>query len=1112
MTEKTSTTIDESLYSRQLLTFGAETMLKLSKSKVLILNANGLAVEIAKNLVLAGVKSLTVQSTTKATLFDQTTHFFVSEKDVGENLAIVSAQKLQELNPYVDVKSLTKEFKDLSEETKKQYSIIICVDTLIGESVKINKYCRNNNIKSIYTGSYGLFSWCFCDFGEEFYIQDPTGEELKEILVTHITRESPGVITCDKSHNLSTGDKIKFREVMGMEQLNDDNQAFIVKKVDLLRFSIPSTLEYSEYLGGGIITPQKQGKVMKFKSLEESILEPVFQLCDFAKMDSKQLHLAFRSIDKYRTEFGRYPNGWSIEDTNKVLEMAKKINEEAIETGSYIESKIDFDLIQKMSFTAKGKISPIASVMGGFVAQECVKAVTAKYTPLNQWLQFDCRELYPKKISNDLIEKRYKRCEKIKNKTRYEALEIALGRSVVDKLSTLRLFMIGAGAIGCELLKNFALLGIGRKDIPNKKKEKEQEQEQEKEKEKGQEEIQEEIVEKKEWDGKNGSGIIVTDMDLIEKSNLNRQFLFRSKHIQKSKSKKAKKAILKMNPEIRVQSRMDKIGTETENIYDNNFISSFDCLVNALDNIPTRLYMDNRSINCNIPLLDSGTLGTKGHTQVQIPYLTQTYGDYRDPPEESVPFCTLKSFPNLIEHCIEWSRDKFETLFTMKIKAIETLISQFDSIQGYLKVGKENNKINQFLGVKQANKILNNYPKHFETCIHFGRVIFEQWFVHKIQLLLFFFPHDHKDEEGFNFWNPPKKRPPKILEFDVNDDVHYSFVLNAALIFANIWGVSAPNEKDLNKQYMKKCLENLIVPEFVLSKKAKSKKIVTDEKETEKPVQQKENNITLEELKSLSEKLVLLIGENKEKEIKITAQEFEKDDDSNHHIDFIHACSLLRARNYGIKPVDRLKTKKIAGKIIPAVATTTSVVSGLITIELIKLATSSALRGKHPKKVLEKLLKKKSILSLDDFKCAFLNLALPIITFVNPGTVKTNKVNLNQMGVLTYSKWDKLEVWHPNLTINRFKQFWKKKIGLNVVSIIHRGVFCYDEMTNKNNSKEMLNKKIISLIKHRRNQKFIDLVVIFEDSKKKLVETPIIRFYLSVKKSNKKKKSKTKKK
>jgi len=73
---------------------------------------------------------------------------------------------------------------------------------------------------------------------------------------------------------------------------------------------------------------------------------------------------------------------------------------------------------------------------------------------------------------------------------------------------------------------------------------------------------------------------------------------------------------------------------------------------------------------------------------------------------------------------------------------------------------------------------------------------------------------------------------------------------------------------------------------------------------------------------------------------KVNITEFEKDDDSNFHIDFISAVANLRARNYTIEEVPRHKVKLIAGKIIPAIATATAMIVGTVGFEVLKFVAN----------------------------------------------------------------------------------------------------------------------------------------------------------------------------
>ena len=96
-----------------------------------------------------------------------------------------------------------------------------------------------------------------------------------------------------------------------------------------------------------------------------------------------------------------------------------------------------------------------------------------------------------------------------------------------------------------------------------------------------------------------------------------------------------------------------RVGSDTENVFHDDFWDGLSGVCTALDNVDARLYVDSRCLFYCKPMLESGTLGTKGNTQVVVPYVTENYGAARDPPEASIPVCTLKIFPNKIEPTLQ---------------------------------------------------------------------------------------------------------------------------------------------------------------------------------------------------------------------------------------------------------------------------------------------------------------------------------------------------------------------------------------------------------------------------------------------------------------------------
>lgn len=99
-------------------------------------------------------------------------------------------------------------------------------------------------------------------------------------------------------------------------------------------------------------------------------------------------------------------------------------------------------------------------------------------------------------------------------------------------------------------------------------------------------------------------------------------------------------------------------------------------MTTALDNIDARLYVDRRCVLYGKWLVDSGTLGTKGNTQVVIPFLTESYASSADPPEQAIPMCTLKSFPYQPDHCVAWGRSIFDKHFFSGPRILQSALTQ----------------------------------------------------------------------------------------------------------------------------------------------------------------------------------------------------------------------------------------------------------------------------------------------------------------------------------------------------------------------------------------------------------------------------------------------------
>lgn len=764
--------IDESLYSRQLYVLGHEAMKRMGASNVLIVGLKGLGVEIAKNIALAGVKSLTLYDPAPVQIADLSSQFFLTPSDVGKPRDEVTVPRVAELNAYTPVKLHQSPGLDGELSQFDKYQVVVLTNAPIHQQKAIGDYCHSKGIYVVIADTYGLFGSVFCDFGEKFTCIDPTGETPLNGIVAGIDEEGLVSALDETRHGLEDGDYVTFSEVEGMEALNGAEPRKITVKGPYT-FSIGDVSGLGQYKRGGMYQQVKMPKIINFKDFTTALKEPEFLISDFAKFDRpQQLHLGFQALHAFQLTHKRLPNPMDDDDAIVVLGAAKKFAEQ-----EGLDIELNEKLLKELSYQAQGDLNPMAAYFGGIVAQEVLKAVSGKFQPINQWMYFDSLESLPTstKRSAEL-------CKPIGS--RYDGQIAVFGTEFQDKIANLKQFLVGAGAIGCEMLKNWAMIGLGT--------------------------------------GPEGK-IWVTDMDSIERSNLNRQFLFRADDVGQMKSDRAALAVQRMNPDLEghMVTLKERVSPETENVFNEDFWRNLDGVTNALDNVEARTYVDRRCVFFQKPLLESGTLGTKGNTQVVLPHLTESYSSSQDPPEKEFPMCTIRSFPNKIDHTIAWAKEyMFEKLFVKAPQTVNLYLTQPQFIENSLKQGGNQKETLETI----RNYLTTERPRTFEDCIAWARQLFETEFSNKIQQLLYNFPKDSETSSGTPFWSGPK-RAPDALKFDPNNPSHFGFIVAAANLHAFNYNIKSPGTD--RSIYLRE-LDNVIVPDFTPSSNVK---IQADDKE-----------------------------------------------------------------------------------------------------------------------------------------------------------------------------------------------------------------------------------------------------------------------------------------
>ncbi|KAJ0022302.1 hypothetical protein NQD34_009792 [Periophthalmus magnuspinnatus] len=331
MIEKEETMISEeeaAQYDRQIRLWGLEAQKRLRASRVLLAGLGGLGAEIAKNLILAGVKGVTLLDHKQVSEESCRAQFLVPVSTQGQNRAQASLERAQNLNPMVEVDADPSAIHDKSDDFFLQFDAVILTGCPRDLMLRLDQLCSQNNIKVFCGDVCGYYGYMFTNLGPQY----------------HYVEEKPKVVK--PSRESADGPESKKAKV-------DPSETTMVKKM------------------------------ASFCSLKQAL--EVDWTSDQAKASLKKTpvdYFLLQVLLKFRTDKGRDPEPSSYEEDSQAL---RQIRDDVLESLCVSPSLLSDHFI---SFCFS-ELSPVCAVVGGVLGQEVVKALSQRDAPHRNFFFFD---------------------------------------------------------------------------------------------------------------------------------------------------------------------------------------------------------------------------------------------------------------------------------------------------------------------------------------------------------------------------------------------------------------------------------------------------------------------------------------------------------------------------------------------------------------------------------------------------------------------------------------------------------------------------------------------------------------------------------------------------
>ncbi|KAJ9355270.1 hypothetical protein C8Q69DRAFT_99145 [Paecilomyces variotii] len=324
------------LYDRQIRLWGVKAQEKIRSANILLITVKALANEVAKNLVLAGIGSLTIIDHEVVTEEDLGAQFFVSQEHIGQNRARAAGPQIHAMNPRVQLHIDTDNVRTKPPEFFAGFDVTIATELDFATLTTINASCRIANRPFYAAGLHGFYGFVFAD------------------LIMH-----DFVIERSKSNVQSVPQETPTRSILNITTKKENDK--IIEMVTKREIYSPLLLANTSPL------PEEYTRIPRKRRQVTPLLTSLRALWEFQKLSGGPLPTFSRA------------------DLELFTKLANERHQELKLDPSTLTSEFLRSFLQNLG----SELSPVAAFLGGSLAQDVINVLSAREQPLQNLLLFD---------------------------------------------------------------------------------------------------------------------------------------------------------------------------------------------------------------------------------------------------------------------------------------------------------------------------------------------------------------------------------------------------------------------------------------------------------------------------------------------------------------------------------------------------------------------------------------------------------------------------------------------------------------------------------------------------------------------------------------------------